>query len=60
MNDAIHVGISSCLLGERVRFDGRHKHDRFITDTLGSRVSSMRRLLAVKADLSAPDPFALE
>jgi uncharacterized protein YbgA (DUF1722 family)/uncharacterized protein YbbK (DUF523 family) len=32
----IRVGISSCLLGERVRFDGGHKLDRFITETLGS------------------------
>jgi uncharacterized protein YbgA (DUF1722 family)/uncharacterized protein YbbK (DUF523 family) len=31
----IRVGISTCLLGERVRFDGGHKHDRFITDILG-------------------------
>jgi len=31
----IPVGISSCLLGERVRYDGGHKHDAFITGTLG-------------------------
>ncbi len=31
----IRIGISKCLLGERVRFDGGHKHDRFLTDTLG-------------------------
>lgn len=31
----IRLGISSCLLGQRVRYDGNHKHDRFITDTLG-------------------------
>lgn len=30
----IRVGVSSCLLGERVRYDGGHKHDRYITDTL--------------------------
>lgn len=32
----INIGISTCLLGERVRFDSGHKHDRFITDVLGS------------------------
>lgn len=32
---AIRIGISSCLLGEKVRYDGGHKHDRFITETLG-------------------------
>lgn len=31
----INVGISSCLLGNEVRFDGGHKHDRYITGTLG-------------------------
>lgn len=30
----IFIGISSCLLGERVRYDGGHKQDRFITDIL--------------------------
>jgi uncharacterized protein YbgA (DUF1722 family)/uncharacterized protein YbbK (DUF523 family) len=31
----IRVGVSSCLLGEHVRYDGGHKHDHYITDTLG-------------------------
>lgn len=31
----IKIGISSCLLGEKVRYDGGHKHDRYITETLG-------------------------
>lgn len=31
----IKVGISSCLLGMKVRFDGGHKHDRYLTETLG-------------------------
>ncbi len=30
------IGISSCLLGAEVRWDGGHKRDRFVTDTLGS------------------------
>lgn len=33
--EKIPVGISSCLLGERVRYDGGHKHDAYITGTLG-------------------------
>ena len=32
----IRIGVSSCLLGNQVRFDGGHKHDRYITDTLGN------------------------
>lgn len=31
----IRVGISSCLLGEQVRFDGGHKLDTLITESLG-------------------------
>jgi uncharacterized protein YbgA (DUF1722 family)/uncharacterized protein YbbK (DUF523 family) len=31
----IRVGISSCLLGNEVRYDGGHKRDRYLTDTLG-------------------------
>ena len=34
----IRLGISACLLGEPVRFDGGHQWDRFITDTLGQYV----------------------
>ncbi len=32
------LGISTCLLGEQVRFDGGHKRDRFLTDTFGQYV----------------------
>jgi uncharacterized protein YbgA (DUF1722 family)/uncharacterized protein YbbK (DUF523 family) len=31
----IRVGISTCLLGEPVRYDGGHKLDRYLTGTLG-------------------------
>ncbi|MCX8111098.1 MAG: DUF523 and DUF1722 domain-containing protein [Syntrophorhabdaceae bacterium] len=33
--EKIKVGISRCLLGEKVRYDGGHQHDRYLTDTLG-------------------------
>ncbi len=32
----IRLGISTCLLGEAVRFDGGHKRDRYVVDTLGA------------------------
>lgn len=35
----MNVAVSACLLGEKVRFDGGHKHDRFITDELGRYAS---------------------
>ena len=31
----IRIGISACLLGQQVRFDGGHKRDTFLTDTFG-------------------------
>jgi uncharacterized protein YbgA (DUF1722 family)/uncharacterized protein YbbK (DUF523 family) len=37
--EEITLGISACLLGENVRYDGGHKHDRFLTDTLGTYVT---------------------
>ncbi len=38
MNDSktIRIGVSSCLLGNKVRYDGGHKHDKYITETLGT------------------------
>jgi uncharacterized protein YbbK (DUF523 family) len=33
--EKIKMGISTCLLGEKVRYDGGHKLDRYITETLG-------------------------
>lgn len=35
MTSTITIGVSSCLLGEHVRYDGGHKHDHYISDTLG-------------------------
>lgn len=35
MDERIRIGISACLLGQPVRYDGSHKHDRYITGTLG-------------------------
>lgn len=29
------VGVSACLLGQPVRYDGGHRRDRFLTDTFG-------------------------
>jgi uncharacterized protein YbgA (DUF1722 family)/uncharacterized protein YbbK (DUF523 family) len=36
--DPVRVGISTCLLGEPVRFDGGHKHDPYVVGTLGRYV----------------------
>lgn len=31
----VRIGISRCLLGEKVRYDGGHRQEPFLTDTLG-------------------------
>ncbi|MEZ0230151.1 MAG: YbgA family protein [Planctomycetota bacterium] len=31
----LRIGVSQCLLGDNVRYDGGHKHDAFLTHTLG-------------------------
>lgn len=38
MDQPIRLGVSACLLGQPVRFDGGHKHDRWITGELGRYV----------------------
>lgn len=35
MRGKIRIGISACLLGESVRYDGGHKHAKNIVDRLG-------------------------
>ena len=32
--ESIRLGVSSCLLGHQVRYDGGHKQNRYLTDTL--------------------------
>lgn len=32
--EKIRIGVSACLLGQNVRYDGGHQRDRYITDTL--------------------------
>jgi uncharacterized protein YbgA (DUF1722 family)/uncharacterized protein YbbK (DUF523 family) len=32
---SVRIGVSSCLLGQKVRFDGGHKRDAFLVDTFG-------------------------
>jgi len=53
-NAKIRIGISSCLLGDKVRFDGGHKHDRYITDTLGGYFEWVPVCPEVELGLGAP------
>ena len=48
------LGISACLLGEEVRFDGGHKRDRFLTDVLGAHVEWVRVCPEVEVGMGTP------
>ena len=54
MEKKIKLGISTCLLGERVRYDGGHKWDRFLTDTLGQYVEYVSVCPEVECGLPVP------
>jgi uncharacterized protein YbgA (DUF1722 family)/uncharacterized protein YbbK (DUF523 family) len=54
MEEKIKIGISRCLLGENVRYDGGHKRERFITDTLGNFVEFTPVCPEVECGLGVP------
>ncbi len=54
MDENIKLGISTCLLGENVRYDGGHKHDRYITDTLGAYLTFVPVCPEVECGLPVP------
>ena len=54
MTSPIRIGISSCLLGESVRFDGGHKKDSFLTGTFGRFVEWVPVCPEVECGLGAP------
>lgn len=54
------VGVSSCLLGSAVRFDGGHKRFRFLTDELGPYVDWVPYCPEVEIGLGTPrEPIRL-
>lgn len=50
----IKLGISSCLLGENVRYDGGHKLDHYLRDTLGQFVEWVPVCPEVECGLPVP------
>jgi uncharacterized protein YbgA (DUF1722 family)/uncharacterized protein YbbK (DUF523 family) len=54
MDRPIRLGISRCLLGENVRYDGGHKHDPFLTRTLGEYVEYVPVCPEVECGLPVP------
>lgn len=54
MDKKIKLGISSCLLGENVRYDAGHKLDRRLKDTLGKFVEWLGVCPEVECGLGIP------
>lgn len=52
----IRIGISSCLLGQEVRFDGGHKHNGYITESLGQYFEYVPFCPEVAIGLGIPRP----
>jgi len=52
--EKIRLGISSCLLGQKVRYDGGHKLDSFLVDTFGRYVEWLPVCPEVECGLPVP------
>ncbi|MCU0845919.1 MAG: DUF523 domain-containing protein, partial [Spirochaetes bacterium] len=52
--EKIRLGISTCLLGHNVRYDGGHKLDRYLRDVLGTYVDYVPVCPEVEAGFGIP------
>ena len=50
----IRIGVSACLLGEKVRYDGGHKRDSFLVETFGLYVEWVPVCPEVELGLGTP------
>ncbi len=51
---SIRIGISACLLGEKVRYDGGHKRDNYLVETFGRYVEWVPVCPEVEMGLGTP------
>lgn len=59
--EKIRIGVSQCLLGEKVRYDGQHKHDAYITGVLGQWFEFVPVCPEVECGMPIPrEPIRLE
>ena len=52
--EKIKLGISACLMGQNVRYNGGHTHDPFLTQTLGRYVDYVPVCPEVECGLPVP------
>jgi uncharacterized protein YbgA (DUF1722 family)/uncharacterized protein YbbK (DUF523 family) len=50
----IRIGVSACLLGDEVRYDGGHKRDPFLTSVLGPLVEFVKVCPEVEIGMGTP------
>lgn len=55
-SDPIRIAVSACLLGETVRYDGGHRHDRYLTGILARFCELVPVCPEVEVGLSVPRP----
>lgn len=55
-DDLIRVGVSACLLGEEVRYNGGHTRARYLTDTLGQFSDFVAVCPEVEIGMGVPRP----
>lgn len=53
---SIRVGVSSCIVGEEVRFNGGHSRHRYVTDVLADFVDFVRVCPEVEVGMGVPRP----
>jgi len=59
--ERIRIGVSTCLLGEWVRYDGGHARDRYVTETLGQTMAFVPVCPEMGAGFGVPrEPIRLE
>ncbi|HEY3380537.1 MAG TPA: DUF523 and DUF1722 domain-containing protein [Vicinamibacterales bacterium] len=51
---SVRIGISACLIGQKVRFDGGHKRDAFLVDTFGKYVEWVPVCPEVEVGMGTP------
>ena len=60
MSDRPRLGISACLLGEPVRYDGAHKRDAWLVEVIGPRVEWVAVCPEVEVGMGTPrEPIEL-
>lgn len=54
--ERVRLGVSACLLGAKVRFDGGHKRNRFVMDQLGGHFEFVPFCPEVAIGMGTPRP----